>query len=437
MFKAGFSELAFTPEFGLEIPGYYTPRCANGVLTELCAKAAVFESGDELCGLVVLDIIGGSYEITKKIRERVSKYIPVAPEKLIVFSTHTHTSVPVDFDLYESRKNIECVDRFCIKAADAVVAAYNSRREAVCGYGEDCEASISFNRRFYMKGGGVKMNPGFLNPDAISPEGTVDPQVGVLRFDSPEGKPIALITNFACHLDTVGGSSYCADYPAELSETVKTVLGRDVISIFINGCCGNLNHFDFTKAPSCKPDHYKKMGRLLGYKALSAREKAVVKADSIVKCVTEFMDIPMRQPTPVDLEFARVHANNPSSAVNDRDIAEDILSLYKEPVLTKPAEQQVISIGDTAICSLPGEVFTEIGLEIKKESPFAHTLVGELGSANIGYVAAKFAHDNMKNLPYAVQTMSYETRLSKYTGAVPETGEQFVKTAKKLLDRCK
>ena len=42
---------------------------------------------------------------------------------------------------------------------------------------------------------------------------------------------------------------------------------------------------------------------------------------------------------------------------------------------------QVIRIGDIGLAALPAEIFSGIGLEIKRYSPFRHTLVVELANA--------------------------------------------------------
>ena len=47
---------------------------------------------------------------------------------------------------------------------------------------------------------------------------------------------------------------------------------------------------------------------------------------------------------------------------------------------------------DVAFVSLPGEIFVELGLEIKKRSPFAHTHLIELANGAIGYIPNRPAY---------------------------------------------
>ena len=47
---------------------------------------------------------------------------------------------------------------------------------------------------------------------------------------------------------------------------------------------------------------------------------------------------------------------------------------------------QAIRIGDLGIASIPFEVFTEIGLEIKEKSPLAKSFTIELANGSYGYL---------------------------------------------------
>jgi hypothetical protein len=56
-------------------------------------------------------------------------------------------------------------------------------------------------------------------------------------------------------------------------------------------------------------------------------------------------------------------------------------------------EVQVIALGDAiAWVSLPGEIFVELGLAIKQDSPFPTTIIAELANGSIGYVPARRAY---------------------------------------------
>ena len=68
----------------------------------------------------------------------------------------------------------------------------------------------------------------------------------------------------------------------------------------------------------------------------------------------------------------------------------DVEARKGEPI---EVEVQVIALGDKiAWVSLPGEIFVELGLAIKQDSPFPHTVVAELANGAIGYIPSRRAY---------------------------------------------
>jgi hypothetical protein len=56
-------------------------------------------------------------------------------------------------------------------------------------------------------------------------------------------------------------------------------------------------------------------------------------------------------------------------------------------------EVQVIALGnEIAWVSLPGEIFVELGLNIKAASPFKQTFIAELANGSIGYIPNRSAY---------------------------------------------
>jgi hypothetical protein len=69
---------------------------------------------------------------------------------------------------------------------------------------------------------------------------------------------------------------------------------------------------------------------------------------------------------------------------------------------------------------LPGEMFVELGLEIKKRSPFAHTILIELANDSFGYIPTKRAYEEGNYEP---------TNSTVLSGS----GEKLVEAAVRLL----
>src|SRR5690606_5821101 len=104
----------------------------------------------------------------------------------------------------------EYLDFLVNKAADAAVLAYAQRREARIGAGSGTVEGIAFQRRYWMKDGTLRTNPGIGNPDVDRPAGPTDPELTVVRIDAADGTPLGIVANYACHTDTVGGTEFSA-----------------------------------------------------------------------------------------------------------------------------------------------------------------------------------------------------------------------------------
>src|SRR5439155_9479443 len=117
------------------------------------------------------------------------------------------------------------------------------------------EDRLSFNRRFLMRDQTVSWNPRKLHPDIVKPAGPIDPDVRFLYFVRPPSKPIATYVNFAMHPDTTGGEAISADFPGVLSRLLAACQDPELVTVFANGCCGNLNHRNIQWADVQKGPH--------------------------------------------------------------------------------------------------------------------------------------------------------------------------------------
>jgi len=93
-----------------------------------------------------------------------------------------------------------------------------------------------------MKDGSVQTWMSLDNPNVVRPAGPIDPDIGMLLARSEDGsRPLGIVSNFALHLDTVGGTLWSADYPYYIEQALRKSVGGELVSIFAAGCCGDIN----------------------------------------------------------------------------------------------------------------------------------------------------------------------------------------------------
>jgi hypothetical protein len=291
------------------------------------------------------------------------------------------------------------------------------------------QEGLTFNRRYWMKNGKVAFNPGRLNPDIVRPAGPSDPDVGILLARSPSAAaPFAGLTVFAMHSDTVGGAQYSADYEYYLEQTLRGTFGKDFLSAFGLGTCGDLNHIDVTQKESLTSFAFAEhAGNSLGRKVIDAAPHLRSLSQPSLAVRSTILHASLQEVTPEQVADARLTMEKfydhgtpflaKVAAVRTLDLA----GLGS----SRPLEVQVFRLdADTAIVCLPCEIFAELGLAIKKASPFKTTFVLSVCNDRPSYVPTE----------NAFREGSYEVTNSRVK---PGTGESLVKAAVDLLGQIK
>lgn len=417
--NCGMYEVVITPPLGSPVPGQLHERTATGIKDDLYAKALVIESDDKFVVFIGVDALFVSGSVVEDVRKRLEQKLGLAPENVMISATHTHTGPPIRYGL-DGAGSDEYLSFLTDRLVDVSVLAYHGRKPARIGVGSGHEADISFNRRYYMKDGSIMTNPGFGNDQIVRPVGPKDPEVHVLRVDDLDGNPLGVVVNFACHTDTVGGSDISGDYPGEMSRMIKQVLGDDVVSLFMLGACGDINHHDFMHATERQT--YDVMGRILAAEVLKVREK--------IKCVTSaplytarsYHKMALRKPTAEQIEEAKKILQSDNQT--EHFFARHILKTAEMTDHGAIAEIQAIAIGNWAFAGLPGEIFVNFGLTLKERSPFTHMFVNTICNGSIyGYVCTAEAYEQG----------GYEPRLKTNSRFPYDTGDKLVENALQLL----
>jgi hypothetical protein len=396
--KVGAAATVITPPEGTPLAGYYSQRGSKTVLDDIFAKAIVLEVGDTKAALVVCDLISLPRHVVTEARRLIEKATGIPVAHVMISATHTHTGpvlmresslddlVGASSDL--GRRYTEKLPELIARSvADANKKLAPARASAAHGR----EEGISFNRRFHMKDGSVSWNPAKRHPDIVKPAGPIDPDVGVVYFDSPKNEALATYVNFALHPDTVGGEGVSADYPGVLSKQLGEYRGPGMVTVFANGCCGNINHRDIQWLDGQKgPREAHRIGTVLAAAVLRTNRDLKPMPTGSLRVAGEIVKLPLAPITDADVAAAREtvkQVNDAKTRFMDKVKAFQVLDVHARQGKPWEVEVQVVALGDQlAWVSLPGEIFVELGLSIKKASPFAHTMIAELANGSIGYI---------------------------------------------------
>ena len=387
--KAGFSRVDVTPMLGIHMAGYLLERLAEGILDGLEINALALNSGSDTLILLSMDTIHMSAELCNSFRKHIEAKTGVPAGNILIHATHTHTG-PV-MEPYGGEKDplfeeyARFVDRRMVEAS---VLALQDLKPAKLGLAVSKAPGIAFIRRYVMKDGTVRTNPGVGNPDILRPADETDERVHVIRIDQEGGHSIVLV-NFGNHADTVGGSRISADWPGFFRRTFeKTVDGTRCI--LLNGAEGDVNHVNvFPKGGDLNDmfldfddvsrgyGHARHMGHVVAGAVLQVYDKVEWTDVDSVKALSRSFDVPSNMPAPEELPLARKYAELHRAGRDDEIpyhgmmlttvVCDAIrkLNLEHGPE-TFPMTLTGMAVGPVAFIGIPGEPFTGIGKALKE-----------------------------------------------------------------------
>ena len=247
--RAGFARRDITQPLGTPSSlGLF--RTVTEVWDPLSATAVVLESDGERIALVGLDLCGLLEASHRSIREAVAARTGLPADRVVLNVSHTH-SAPVH-------------QRRPAGAAPAVRAAPAGRRlrgrardrgrrgrrrrrpnrtvPARVAIGHGTVERVAGNRRPKLPDGRTVHRYG-RPPEELRalPEGLIDPQVAVIRFDRPDGGAIGAILSYSCH-PTASGLGIPTNVSADFVGHGRTAIeagGYEGTCVFLQGCAGN------------------------------------------------------------------------------------------------------------------------------------------------------------------------------------------------------
>ena len=391
--------------------------------------------------LISIDHCGILREMATEFRKNISEVTGVAMEAIYIHATHTHTAPYLNKNS-EYMLEREYYQMVCRKMADVVRIALEDMKPARMGLGVGKAPDIAYIRRFRMKDGSIRTNPGVNNPDILAPIGEVDERVSVLRFDR-EGADTLVLVNFADHPDTVGGCKISADWPGFVRRTVEKVLDNTKC-IFFNGAQGDVNHvkvhtkegdlngmfMDFDDV-SRGYDHARFMGRVVTGGVLQIYDKVkYVNVDSIQykqKTIQVLSNMSATEDLPEARRIDALHQEGRDEELPYTGMmlttkvaeAARMLRLEHGPESFE-MELSGIAIGDVMMLGIPGEPFTGVGRALKDTEGWELVIPTCNTNGKQGYFPMKEAYDEG----------GYEAGSSNFRAGV---AEQIIEEGKKLM----
>ncbi len=423
--KAGAAQTNITPPLGAYLAGSLKARHATEVHDELHAKALVIEDGTTQIAFVICDVICVPYDPCEAAKALIAERVGIPREQVLIAGTHTHTAPAMKLG-FETIPDQGYLDFFSTRVADAVQLAAGRAQPARLGYGVGKEPRCVFNRRFRMKDGTVKMNPGYNNPNIVETVGPTDPDIATLFVETLEGEPIAVLANYALHYVGAPGHMISADYFGLFAEELQKMAGTEFVAMLSNGCSGDINNINVDNPPPDRAPFVRtrKVARMVAAEVWRTWQTTPMFDDMGVSAAQTEITCGIRKPTSAELaEYEAIWANASDDPTVDELYAHERIIVNGWPD-TRTTPIQAFRIGDCGVVALTGEIFCQFGIDLKAASPLDPTFIIELANDYTGYVPTKIGHEHG----------GYETWLARSSYLAPDAGGQMVEAALQLLN---
>ncbi len=223
-FLAGAATRTINPEKdSLYLAGGKANRLFIDVHDNLYVKAVVLSNSNNNLTILTFDCIGLLYPQLQEIRAKIKMELPsINAEHIVMSSTHTHAGPDVvgiwGKDLAHSGVNDKHMQLIVNRAVEAIKEATEAKKPVSISYGTG-----SFGEDWVKN---------------ISEPSELDRSVSIIKFSDPNGKNIAMLTNFACHPTIMDDASTAAssDYVWGYYKYLDSAQGG--VNMFLQGAIG-------------------------------------------------------------------------------------------------------------------------------------------------------------------------------------------------------
>ena len=358
------------PDAALPLSGYAgRVQGFKGIHDDLNVRAIVVDDGTSQAALISCEVIGLSFPLVERIVTRVTKESGIPSDRILLSAIHTHAAPalgtynePVEGDVATRRAE------YVHKLEDAIAAAVNQARSSAqparVGFGTG-KVSVNANRRARNADGGWMLGN--------NPEGVSDKTVAVIRFENLSGVPIAIYANYSVHATVLGQANLqiSSDLPGAASRAVEKHYGNAVVAPWTSGAAGDQDPIyrtgtDFRNVAA--------LGQLLAEEIVRVADGIKTSTRGRIRGVQKMVSCPGKR-------TVQSPGPNREYQVEDADPVQIRLSL--------------VLIQDIALAGVSGEVLTNIGLRLKRESSFNRTMMVTHTNGSSGYLPDDAAYDQV------------------------------------------
>jgi len=364
------------------------PQSFEGILDRIYSRAIVIGDGTSMAALISVDAGAVPDAIWLDVTRRLENELGIPTDKVLLTATHTH-SVP--------RQE---VGAYTDKIVASVRLAKARLVDARVGYGTGV-SYLNVNRNIIDS----KTRRWWEGPNYDGPS---DKTVAVIAFEDLRGEPIGVYYNYAMHAVTVGQLDLVSgDAPGTASKYIEDSFDGNVVALWSSGAAGDQNPIYFQQTYDLREIRVKEYAERgidisnampPGGEGLNRQDPTVIRLMNQQKQMIQSMG-----------QFLGEEVLHVMRGLER--LQSDVAIAGRHKVVSCPGRERtnagragfpgeyrdagpvdirlgLLEIGDIRIGAVNAEVFNPIAQRLKRESPYARTMMATLtnGMARSGYI---------------------------------------------------
>ncbi len=406
VFHAGAAAIDITPtKYPVIVNGYFNERTANSAIDSLMSRAVVLDDGKIRLAIVVVDNLMIRRDLLDTAKQIAHDATGIPIDRMLISATHSHTA-PSAMGCLGSGADAD-YQRFLVgKIAESIIEANKKIVPAQAGWAVIKDEKHNHCRRWIFRPDRMQtdpfgernirahMHPGYQSKNHIGPSGPADTDLSLLSIQTLDGKPLAVLANYAMHFygSTPVSGDFCTRFGDRLAELIGVKSSGDgFVGMMSQGTSGDSMWMDYSQpAPKRDLDKYTLEVAKVAHQAYQS-----IKYQSSISLAMAETKLKLRRRVPDEKRLA--WAKSVMAELGDRIpkskpeiYAREAIYLHEEPVVE--LKLQAVRIGELGITTLPNEVYGITGMKLKLQSPLTPTFNIELANGAQGYIPPPEQH---------------------------------------------
>jgi hypothetical protein len=384
--RAGEGVVDITPPLGIEMAGFHKPpgkeRRIRAIRQPCEVRALVLALGNTRLAICSLDSLSVAEDMAGRICRAAAQRTGIPAENIRVATTHDH-SMPTFCRLRQwgamSPEFNATVER---RTVEAIVAAQADLAPAELSLGK-CRVSGGNHNRTVKNG--VARTDAEFGPQSTDAQRWLDTMLHALVFRRAGKKPDLVWYHYSAHAVCYADEEAGPDWPGEVAREIRSQLG--VRPSFLQGHIGDVNPGDGSDWRGEIRQTVAAITPALKQAITTATPRPV---DGLRTQSTRFnVPLDMQRFGEWVEEYRREPGQCKSGRWVDAGFAADWYRANQHRDLNArhlPITLSAIRLGPVGMVFHPGELYSYYGLAIRRDSPFADTLVVGCADGGIGYL---------------------------------------------------